>query len=68
MSRSPAPIHVVPATTSGEHRASSLCACEPLAEHDLQEPARLVYIHRSEPGQRERGIGAEQLNGFGGLR
>lgn len=68
MSRSPAPIHVVPATASGEHRASSLCPCQPLAERDLQEPARQVYIHRGEPVQRERSIGAEQLNGFGGLR
>ncbi len=29
-----------------DHRPSSICPCQPVTCHDLEEPSRLVFIHR----------------------
>lgn len=74
MSRVSSPVHVI---ASGpdyrDHKTAGSCPCNPIVGRDINEPARLVFIHQRqvEPEEREtayRAIGAEQLNGFGGLR
>jgi hypothetical protein len=45
----PRPVHavVIGRPLGIEHRTNPGCPCNPVACRDLDEPARLVYIHRS---------------------
>ncbi len=54
--RIPLPVHAVPLEVGGTHRASALCECKPIAHRDLNEPGRVVYVHRpTSPGARQEG-------------
>jgi hypothetical protein len=48
MTTSPRSVHVVllGRPDGRDHRASSLCPCDPVQCRDLEEPGRLVYVHR----------------------
>jgi hypothetical protein len=48
MTGSPRSVHaLVTGRPDGrDHRASSQCPCDPVVCRDLEEPGRLVYVHR----------------------
>ena len=48
MTRTHRPVHAVPSSEGVEHRADSWCSCRPLTFADLEEPARIVFVHRAE--------------------
>jgi hypothetical protein len=62
MTASPRSVHalIIGRPSGGEHRASSLCPCDPVQCRDLEEPGRLVYVHRwtAEPPDRRAGPAA----------
>jgi hypothetical protein len=48
VSRTDRPVHVSPArpTPGLDHRADSQCRCEPIRGRDMEQPARVVFVHR----------------------
>lgn len=44
----PRPVHTrVVTAPAGSHVLSATCRCDPIPGIDLEDPRRLVYIHRS---------------------
>ena len=47
------PIHAIPTYDAGEHQANSRCPCVPLLARDLEQPSRVVFIHRTKGGEEQ---------------
>ena len=48
MTAHPRPIHAaLPGQRSGNHRTDGRCPCEPLRLNDMNEPGRVVFVHRT---------------------
>ena len=45
-------VHAVPLEDTADHHGDRRCWCGPIGMRDLNEPARLIWRHRTPPDER----------------